>query len=61
MLSITKFRIDPVLTPGLVHVNDLTPESAMEISALLEERIARYHLFTTTDGGGEDDEGALIS
>ena len=57
MLKITNFRIDHVLTPGLVHVENLTPESARERSTLLEENNTRYHIFTTT----EDDKGVRVS
>ena len=53
MLKITNFRIDPVETPGLVHVDNLTKESARETTILLEENNQRYHIFTTT----EDDKG----
>ena len=53
MLRITNFEIDPVQTPGLVHADNLTKESAQETTALLEENNARYHIFTTT----EDDKG----
>ena len=53
MLKITNFRIDAVKTPGLVHADNLTPESARETSTLLEENNSRYHIFTTT----EDDKG----
>lgn len=53
MLKITNFRIDSVGTPGLVHGDNLTQESAQETSTLLEENNSRYHIFTTT----EDDKG----
>ena len=53
MLKIMNFGIDPVETPGLVHVNSLTQESARETTKLLEENNSRYHIFSTT----EDDKG----
>ncbi len=53
MLKITNFRIDNVKTPGLVHVDNLTQESAQETTALLDENNSRYHIFSTT----EDDKG----
>jgi hypothetical protein len=56
MLKISGFRIDPVETPGLVHVDNLTQESARETTTLLDENNARYHIFTTT----EDDKGVRI-
>ena len=57
MLKITNFRIDPVETPGLVHVDSLTLESARETTMLLEENNSRYHIFSTT----EDDKGVSSS
>lgn len=57
MLSIADFHIDPVETPGLLHVDNLTRESARETTKLLEENNARYHIFTTT----EDDKGVGTS
>lgn len=57
MLKITNFKIDPVETPGLVHSDNLTPESARETTTLLEENNSRYHIFTTT----EDDKGVSTS
>ncbi|KAL8699512.1 MAG: hypothetical protein Q9201_005963 [Fulgogasparrea decipioides] len=56
MLPIAGFHIDPVGTPGLLHVDDLTWESARETTKLLEENNARYHIFTTT----EDDKGVYL-
>ena len=53
MLKTMNFRIDPVETPGLVHVDILTQESARETTTLLEENNSRYHIFSTT----EDDKG----
>ena len=57
MLKITDFRIDRVGTPGLVHVDHLTQESARETTTLLEENNSRYHIFSTT----EDDKGVSNS
>ena len=57
MLKITNFRIGPVETPGLVHVDGLTQESARETTKLLEENNSRYHIFSTT----EDDKGVSSS
>ena len=57
MLNDTMLCIELVLTLGLIHVNDLTPESARKTPTLLEEDNARYHLLTTSDDdASEDDE-----
>ena len=53
MLQINDFAIDLVETPGLIHVDNLTTESARETTILLKENNARYHIFSTT----EDDKG----
>ena len=50
------FKITPEETPGLVHVDNLTLESAKETELLLEENNSRYHIFTTT----EDDKGVYL-
>lgn len=57
MLKITNFKIDPFETPGLVHADNLTEESARETTKLLEENNSRYHIFSTI----EDDKGASQS
>ncbi len=53
MLQINDFQISPADTRGIVHVENLTQESARETTELLRENNARYHIFTTT----EDDKG----
>ena len=57
MLKITNFKIDPVETPGTVHADNLTEESARETTILLEENNSRYHIFSTI----EDDKGVSQS
>ncbi|MCJ1479652.1 hypothetical protein MMC13_008338 [Lambiella insularis] len=56
MLKITNFKIDPIETPGIVHADNLTEESARETTILLEENNSRYHIFSTI----EDDKGVYL-
>lgn len=49
MLQTDTFVIDPKTTPGLVHADNLTEESAQTTSELLKENNEKYHIFFTIE------------
>jgi hypothetical protein len=65
-----RYALDPIETPGIVHVENLTEESANAASHVLNLNTASHHIYTTearkmgvrtvssTGGGDERDETA---
>lgn len=49
MLQTDTYVIDPKTTPGLVHADNLTKESAETTSELLKENNEKYHIFFTIE------------
>jgi len=49
MLNTTTYLLSPTETPGLVHADGLTDESAQTTTALLKENNEKYHIFFTTE------------
>ena len=49
MLQTDTFVIDPVETPGFIHANKLTKESAKTTEDLLKENNEKYHIFFTLE------------
>ncbi|KAI1501372.1 hypothetical protein F5X99DRAFT_383024 [Biscogniauxia marginata] len=49
MLKTDTYIINPVLTPGLVHADNLTEESARTTEELLKDNNANYHIFFTME------------
>ena len=57
MLQTDTFVIDPFLTPGFVHADNLTEESAKVTEEVLKENNEKYHIFFTI----EDHMGVSVS
>ncbi|KAK3360973.1 hypothetical protein B0T24DRAFT_539940 [Lasiosphaeria ovina] len=57
MIDTDDFAISAVETPGLLHVPNLTNESAKETEELLKDNNRRYHIFFTL----EDHMGTLFN
>ena len=51
-----EFHLDPIETPGIFHVPNLTRESAETVSKLLQENHTGYHIFLLP----EHDKGAHL-
>lgn len=49
MLQTDTYVIDSTATPGLVHADNLTEESAQTTSQLLKENNEKYHIFFTIE------------
>ena len=49
MEKITTFQFDPVKTPGIIHADNLTKESAEAVVEVLQDNNAKYHIFQTTE------------
>ena len=49
MEKITTFQFDPVKTPGIMHADNLTKESAEAVAEVLQDNNANYHIFQTTE------------
>ena len=49
MLATDTFVIDPIKTPGLIHADGLTEESARTTEELLKENNEKYHIFFTLE------------
>lgn len=49
MEKITTFEFDPVKTPGIIHADNLTKESAEAVAEVLQDNNAKYHIFQTTE------------
>lgn len=49
MLNTTTFSFSPTETPGHVHAENLTEESAKTLAELLQDNNAKHHIFFTTE------------
>jgi hypothetical protein len=49
MLRTDTFVIDPIATPGIVHADNLTAESAETTAELLKDNNDKYHIFFTME------------
>ena len=56
MGHLSPVKIDFISTPGLIHANTLSQESANAASKLMNENHADFHIFTTT----EEDRGVFM-
>lgn len=61
MLETDTFIVDPVLTPGICHADNLTKESAETTEELLKDNNENYHIFFTMEDHMGVREATLLS
>jgi len=49
MEKMITFQFDPVKTPGIIHADKLTKESAEAVTEVLQDNNAEHHIFQTTE------------